>query len=269
MATLYLGSQDALYYEYTPPATADDYTYVFFNALTGDTSMWEAVIAPRLRESGHGTLLYNYRGQTNSPFAPGTKLGDSLIVDDSLRLLREIKPDRPVLVGLSIGGLFAAKAWLGGAEASRLVFINVLRRYGTRLKWINDALVRCIEVGGMELFRDMYSPLLFSEDWLTSNRANFLKPGPYSPIDRESGHYNLLVHSAETDWDLPYERLTLPVLVITGLQDRIFLDPSVMDELLARLPQTRRIDFADAGHLIPAEQPEALAEALLAFTDDL
>ena len=269
MATIHLGSQDALYYEYTPPVAADGYTYVFFNALTGDTDMWEAVIAPRLRKSGHGTLLYNYRGQINSPFNPEPKLDAQLIIDDSLKLLRETKPTRPVLVGLSIGGLFAARAWLGGAEALGLVFINVLRRYGTRLKWINDALVRCIEVGGMDLFRDMYSPLLFSEDWLTSNRANFLKPGPYSPIDRKSGHYNLLVHSAEADWDLPYERLTLPVLVITGLQDRIFMDPFVMDKLLARLPQARRIDFADAGHLIPAEQPEALSEALLAFESDL
>jgi len=269
MATIHLGSQDALYYEHATPATAVGCTYVFFNALTGDTGMWEGAIAPRLRGSGHGTLVYNFRGQANSPFTPGTKLDAQLIVDDALRLLNEVKPVRPVLVGLSIGGLFAAQAWLRGTEALGLVLINVLRRDGPRLKWINDALVRCVEVGGLDLFRDLFVPLLFDEDWLNSNRANFLKPGPYSPIDRESGHYNLLIHAREADWDLVYERLTLPALVITGLQDHIFYDRAEVDKLFARLPQARRIDLPDAGHLIPTEQPEALVEALLAFAEGL
>lgn len=269
MATIQLGPRDVLYYEYTVPSSAPGYTYVFFNALTGDTTMWEAVIAPRLRESGHGTLVYNFRGQINSPFSPGTRLNPQRIVEDALRLLDEVKPVRPLFVGLSIGGLFAVRAWLSGAEALGLVLINVLRRDGPRLRWFNDALVRCVEVGGLELFRDLFSPLIFHDDWLGANRANFLKPGPYTPIDKESGHYNLLLHSREADWDLPYERLTLPTLVITGLQDHIFFDQTDWDRLFARLPQAQHIDFADAGHLIPAERPEALAEALLSFAGGL
>ncbi|MFH1242218.1 MAG: alpha/beta hydrolase [Pseudomonadota bacterium] len=269
MPTIHLGPQDALYYEYAAPTYSEGCTYVFFNPLTGDTSMWQAVIAPRLRQSGHGTLLYNYRGQMNSPFAPGTKLDDKLIVADVLRLLDEIKPARPVLTGLSIGGLFAACSWLSGAKAMGLILINVLRRDGPRLKWISDALIRCVEIGGMDLFRDVFTPLLFGEDWLNANRPNFFKSGPYNPIDKQSGHYNLIFHSKEADWDLPYEHLTLPTLVITGLQDRIFYDQKVLGDLFTRLPQARRIDFPDAGHLIPAERPEALAEALLDFSREL
>lgn len=115
----------------------------------------------------------------------------------------------------------------------------------------------------------MFTPLLFSEDWLNSNRADFLKPGAYEPINTESGHYNLLAHAKEADWDLPYERLTLPALVITGLQDRIFFDNTVLDELFSRLPQAQRIELADAGHLIPNERPEALADALISFAGGL
>lgn len=88
METIQLGPQEALYYEYVAPASTVECAYVFFNALTGDSNMWEAVIAPKLREFGHGTLVYNFRGQTNSPFAPGTKLDADLIVDDALRLLQ-------------------------------------------------------------------------------------------------------------------------------------------------------------------------------------
>jgi pimeloyl-ACP methyl ester carboxylesterase len=271
MGNLYLGKQDVLYYEYAAPQADGGHTFVFFNALTGDTSTWEAVIGPRLRAAGHGTLVYNMRGQTDSPFSPGLELDADLIVDDAVRLLNEVMPLRSILVGLSIGGLFAARTWLQGANAIGLVLINTLRRDGSRLQWIGDALVRAIEVGGLELFRDLFLPLLVNEQWLADNRTHFLKPDPaYKSIDCNSGAYKLLAEAGRTaDWDLPYENLDLPTLVISGLQDHIFLDRDDVESLFSRLPRAQRIDMRDAGHLIPAEQPEALAEALLTFAKEL
>ena len=49
------------------------------------------------------------RGQADSPFSPELTLDMNLIVDDATSLLDNIKPLRPILVGLSIGGLFAAR----------------------------------------------------------------------------------------------------------------------------------------------------------------
>ena len=80
----------------------------------------------------------------------------------------------------------------------------------------------------------------------------------------------MAIHEAlDVDWEIPYESLHLPVLVVTGLQDRVFLDLNDVDELFARLPNGRRVDMHDAGHLIPMERPEALAEALLDFAMEL
>jgi pimeloyl-ACP methyl ester carboxylesterase len=266
-----LGPRDSLYYEYEAPKSESGFTFIFFNALTGDTNNWATIIGPRLREAGHGSLAYNLRGQTDSKFSPGFRLDVDLIVGDALMLLDEIKPPRPIMVGLSIGGLFAARAWLKGAEALGLVLINTLRREGPRLKWIGDALLRAAEVGGLDLFRDLFLPLLMNEEWLATNRSNFLRPKPeYASLSPESGHYKLLAEAGrEADWELPYERLNLPVLVITGLQDHVFLEPDVVDDLFSRLPRGRRVDMPDAGHLIPAERPEALADSLLSFTKEV
>lgn len=268
MPTFEIDPDNAIFYLHSAPTAAQGMTFVFFNALTGDTGMWEGAIGSCLRQAGHGTLSFNLRGQTGSPFAPGTRLDASRMVDDARRLLAALAPQNVVLTGLSIGGLFAAQAWLaglGGLKVRGLVLINTLRTDGPRLRWISDALVRCAEVGGLTLFRDLYAPLLFNQDWLAANRANFLKPGPYQPLAPESGHYQLLANASSADWDLPYEDLALPVLVITGLQDHVFLDREDVDRLYARLPHARRIDMADAGHLLPAERPEALASALLDF----
>ncbi|KPJ78632.1 MAG: hypothetical protein AMJ54_02325 [Deltaproteobacteria bacterium SG8_13] len=271
MPTLDIGPNDGIYYQYSPPRTETEVTFVFFNALTGDTASWEAQIAPSLRKAGHGTLSYNMRGQVNSPFTAGLKLDASLVVEDSFRLLQQLKPSRPVLVGLSIGGLFAAQTWLKGAEAVGLVLINTLREDGPRLRWIGDALVRAVEVGGLELFRDLFLPLLMNQDWLAAQRGNFVTPDTtYTPLDPASGHYKLLAEAGRSaDWNLPYEKITPPTLVITGLQDHVFLERGVVDELFARLPAARRVDLLEAGHLVPAERPQALTEALLAFAKEV
>ena len=271
MATLSLGKQDALFYDYAAPQAESGNTFVFFNALTGDTGTWEAVIGPKLRAAGYGTLAYNMRGQTDSPFSPELELNTDLIVEDAVRLLSKVMPPRSILVGLSIGGLFAARTWLKGVNADGLVLINTLRRDGPRLQWIGDAVVRGVEVGGLELFRDLFLPLLVNEKWLADNRVHFIQPDTaYKSIDSKSGAYKLLAEAGRSaDWDLPYENLDLPTLVITGLQDHVFLDRDDVERLFSRLPRARRIDMPDAGHLIPVEQPEALAEALLTFAKEL
>lgn len=266
-----IGPQDALYYEHVIPKSTDGNTFVFFNALTGDTGMWEGAIGPRLREAGHGTLVYNMRGQTDSPFSPNLTLAADLIVKDAVRFLNEIKPKNPVFVGLSIGGLFAAQTWLQGTPAMGLVLINTLRKDGPRLKWINDAIVRVVEVGGPDLLRDLFFEFLLNEDWLASNRADFLKADPaYAPLEPDSGAYKMLAEAGRTAaWNLPYEKLTLPTLVISGLQDHVFFEKDIVDDLFDRLPQGHRVDMPDAGHLIPMERPEALAEILLNFVKEI
>ncbi|MGD8754992.1 MAG: alpha/beta fold hydrolase [Desulfobacterales bacterium] len=271
MSFFKLSPQTGLYYEHHAPTDAKGATFVFFNALTGDTSAWEGAICPILRDAGHGTRVYNMRGQTDSPFEPDAELSEEQIVADAGQLLTALSPVRPILVGLSIGGLFASRVWLAGSQAIGLVLINTLRREGPRLKWIGDALVRAVEVGGLTLFRDLFLPLLMSEEWLQKNRPDFLQTNAdYTALEPASGHYKLLAEAGrKADWNLPYEQLTLPTLVITGLQDHVFLEKDIVETLFARIPDGRRIDMPAAGHLIPSEQPEALADAFILFAKEI
>lgn len=271
MTVLSMGPNDGLYYEYFPTNNQNCFTFVFFNAITSDTNAWEAVIAPALRDLGHGTLTFNYRGQTDSPFSPDLTLDEKLIISDAVTLIKEIKPQRPLLVGLSIGGLFAAKTYLAGISACGLVLINTLRKNGPRLRWIGDALVRSVTVGGLELFRDLFLPLLMNEEWQRENRKSFLKEPPsYQPLSQNHGHYKLLSAAGRSsNWDVHYENLNLPCLIVTGLQDHVFLELDVVDELCSRLPNMKRVDFKEAAHLLPAEVPEELISSLAAFAQEV
>lgn len=268
MALLELDDANGLFHLHTPPERATAPTFVFVNALTGSTDHWEQTAAPALRARGFGTLSYNFRGQTGSPFTPGTALTPALIVDDLGRLLSGLSPRRPVLVGLSIGGLFAARAVLAGAEANGLVLLNTLREIGPRIAWINDALPLVAAHGGVQLFMDALFPLIVSQEFAAGARENFLKGG-YRPMDPDHPHLNLMRHAPEADWAVNWQALTLPVLNITGLQDRVFHDAEVVDRLYATLPDARREDWADCGHLIPIERPERLAESLARFGGEI
>jgi pimeloyl-ACP methyl ester carboxylesterase len=272
MAQYQIDEHNGLFYIHHPPVRAYGVTFVFFNALTGDTQVWEAEIGPQLRAEGHGTLSFNFRGQKDSPFSPDNALDSALIVDDCRKLLLTIAPESMVLCGLSIGGLFAVQSWLVGLETLKtagLVLINTLRRDSQRLHWINDALVRCTEVGGLQLFRDLFVPLLFNEEWQAINRQNFLQQAEYTPLKADDGHYNLLKNAGSADWNLPYEDLTLPVLVLTGLQDHVFLELEEVRKISSRLPDARHITLANAGHMLPAERPVELIDSLLKFVEEV
>jgi pimeloyl-ACP methyl ester carboxylesterase len=254
----------ALGWRRAPPGREGAPSFVFVNALTGTTDHWEAVVAPALRQRGFGTLSYDLRGQARSPFDPGVALTPDLVVADLQRLLEEAAPRRPILAGLSIGGLFAARAILGGAQARGLVLMNTLREVGPRIAWVNEAMPRIAAQGGVALFMDAMLPLLTGPAFAASAR-----PGAYAPLPEEHGHMNLMGHAPSADWAVDWSRLALPVLSITGHQDRVFLDAEVVDRLFATLPDARREDWPDIGHLLPLEAPERLAESLARFGEAL
>jgi pimeloyl-ACP methyl ester carboxylesterase len=269
IAYIQIGPNDRIAYVHTPPSSPDGVTFVGFNALTGDMAGFENTLGSALREAGHGTLWWDYRGQGQSSVGDDTNVGEAQIAGDAKTLLQEVTPQRPVLLGLSVGGLYAARAWQLGGEATALVFVNTLRREGPRLRWVNAALTRLAATGGLDLVKDAYLPLLTNEGWQAENAGNFLQPGDYTPLDRTSGIFRLIESGQQVDWDLPYEDITLPVLNVTGLQDRIFYDEADVNRLLARLPDVRPVALPDAGHLIPMEKPHALAQELLTFAEEL
>jgi hypothetical protein len=49
-----------------------------------------------------------------------------------------------VVVGLFIGGLYAAKSILAGLDVAGLVLINTLQKSGLRLDWINTGTLRAM-----------------------------------------------------------------------------------------------------------------------------
>ncbi len=268
MTKLEIAPGESLYYEYDEPG-ARGMTFVFVNALTGNTAMWQGGIAPALRDAGFGTLCYNFRGQAETGFGDDTELTPALVVDDLNRLLDHLAPPRPIPVGLSIGGLFAAQAELATPRAAGLVLINTLRKPSQRLAWIGRAMVELARLGGSRLVMAANLPSIAGPELLAKLWDTSFSEQPFVPMDPNDGLFRLMAGSVSTDWDFAYQRLGPKVLLMTGRYDRLFRIDADIAELAARIPKAREIVYPDAGHLIPLERPERFTGDLIAFAEGL
>lgn len=249
------------------PPIEERATFVFINSMGATTTAWEHKIAPSLRTMGYGTLSFDFRGQGESHYGANARLNPGEIGADILRVYAECAPDRPIMVGLSIGGLFAARAWLNGAAADGLVLINTLRKPGPLVEWVNTLEARLIALGGMPLVHDVLRPMLVSPERLAEIRASHLSADGYTPWPEDHPRRRLAENVHQADWNLPYEELDLPTLVLTGAHDRLFRVQEDVDELAARLPKASVVSFPDAGHALHMEHPDRFVALLDDFAN--
>lgn len=250
------------------PPRAGRQTLVFLNSMGANTDVWEVRLAPDLRAIGFGTLSFDYRGQGKTVFGPDARLEPDEIIADIGRVLAHEAPLRPILVGLSIGGLFGASALLAGARAEGLVLINTLRKQNAQVEWINTLEERLIGIGGMALVLDVLRPVLSGVDQLEKLRPTHLPADGYAPWPVDHPRRRLAEGVKAANWDIAWQDLRLPVLVMTGLHDRLFRIQEDVDDLVARLPDARVVTYPDGGHSLQAEHPDRFVADLAAFAQD-
>ena len=273
MPELVIEPGESLSYEFSPPSRDGAACFVFVNPLlatpmTPGGGIWDET-AQGLIADGYGALAYDFRGLNRSRAAVETELDPSLLVADLRRLTAHALGAPPIFVGLGFGGLIAAGAVLDGEPASGLVMINGLIDVGERLAWVAQALGLLAAEGGAALQMDALLPLLAHPDYLEKAKASSDHPPEYERLPERSALINLYRNAAESEWALPLEQLSLPTLVISGLQDRVFLDREVVNRNFARLPDARAEAWEDAGHLLPAERPEQLTRSLARFAREI
>ena len=268
MSKLTIDRNNSLYYEYQE-GRLNTYTYVFVNALTGNTSAWNGVIGKRMRDEGYGYLTYNFRGQINSSFDESIELNSELIVSDLLKLINHLNLKNIILCGLSIGGLYAAIASLKKIDVKGLVLINTLRKPSSRLDWINRAMVNAAKLGGSALIMDMGMPVIASPEFLEKAKRNALNFENYKPLEKNDGIFKLMEGSLSADWSFDWSKINIPTLVMTGHLDKMFRIPEDIEELVKKIKNSRTIELPYCGHLIPLEEPEQFSNHIINFANNL
>jgi 3-oxoadipate enol-lactonase len=161
------------------------------------------------------------------------------------------------------------RAVLAGTPAAGLVLINTLRKPGAMVDWIIELEGRLIERGGMPLLMDVLRPMLASKEELARLRPSNLSANGYTPWPKDHSRHRLGAGVRFADWNVPYEQLTPPVLVLTGLHDRLFRVQPDVDELVGRIPDATVVVFEDAGHSLHEERTERFVAEISKFAEEI
>lgn len=241
--------------EISGPETAPP--VVFIHALGTSLSIWDAVLQqlPPLR-----LLRYDQRGHGKSdvpkpPYAMGA------LVRDAERVMDHFKLKDAVVVGLSAGGMVAQGLAVKRLDLVRgLVLCNTAPRISTPAIWADR--IELVRREGLAALADGSMERMLGRNWRDSPampalRAMLLATDP-------EGWIGVASAVAGTDFYTTTASLTLPTLAIAGSLDAA-TPPDMVREMSELI---RGSDFQllrGAGHLPPADQAKAFAEALLAF----
>ena len=136
-------------------------------------------------------------------------------MSDLLKLVDYLKVKNIILIGLSIGGLYAAMALEKGLDAKGIVLINTLRKPSERLNWINNAMINAIKLGGTNLILDMIMPVMASPEFLKKIKDDALKYENYLGGQDYECISKLIYGGFTTNWYLNLIIIKVPRLVMT------------------------------------------------------
>ncbi|MFM7336054.1 MAG: 3-oxoadipate enol-lactonase [Tabrizicola sp.] len=230
---------------------------VFIHALGTNLSIWDAVIAqlPPLR-----ILRYDQRGHGRSdvPRPPYTM---GALVRDAERIIDHFKLKEAVIVGLSAGGMVAQGLAVKRLDLVRgLVLSNTAPRISTPEIWAQR--IDLVRHEGLAALADGSMERMLGRNWrenpaMPALRAMLLATNP-------DGWIGIASAIAGTDFYSTTATLTLPTLAIAGSLDAA-TPPDMVREMADLIRGSRFQLLRAAGHLPPADQPEAFADALVSF----
>jgi pimeloyl-ACP methyl ester carboxylesterase len=194
-----------------------------------------------------------------------------------LAFIEAKKAEKIILVGNSAGGTVALQTALEYPERIDALILISPAVYGSggAPKWIKPllnlpqmdrlgpVLVRTIRERGLEILELAWSdPEQISERDL----ANYQKP---LSVERwDVGLWEFTKANGENEIDSRISEITIPVLVITGADDKIIpADQSI--QLASELSNASLVVIPDCGHVPQEECPAAFMSAVETFIDNL
>jgi 3-oxoadipate enol-lactonase len=231
---------------------------VFANSVGTDFRIWRDVI---VRLAGDfAVLCYDKRGHGLSDVGE-TPYSIQTHVDDLAALMDHCGFRDALICGLSVGGMIAQ-----GLSASRpdlvkgLILCDTAHKIATEEFW--NARIAAVEAGGIEAVADAVMPRWFAPDFLETVECR----GYRNMLVRQPAAGYAATCAAIRDADLTEVagRIGVPTVVVAGEHDGA-TPPALCADLAKLIPGARFELVRDAGHIVPVEQPEILAEIIRAF----
>ncbi|MBP8000632.1 MAG: alpha/beta hydrolase [Chloroflexi bacterium] len=258
---------------------AGEPVFILLHGFASNTYTWHKIV-PELAQ--HGTVLLYDRIGFGLSARPLTWEGDNPYtreaqVEQTISLMNALALDQAILVGNSAGGTVSADIALAYPErVQALILVDAAIYTGGGAPDFVKPLLRTPQMrhlgplisrsflaqGGSLLDLAWHDPSRITAEDI----ASYEKPLQVENWDKSLWEFTL----ASTASDLPdrLDELTLPVLVITGDDDRIV--PTAESQRLANeLVNAELVIIPDCGHVPQEEQPALFLDAVITFVAGL
>lgn len=237
---------------------------IFVHGFPFDQSMWQSQIDEFSKD--FLCISYDIRGLGESPAGDGQFTMETF-VDDLETILVEIKLNKPILCGLSMGGYISLRALERMQEKFSAVILCDTRSEADNNegKLKRAAGIKRINENGIAPFVKDFITNCFGSDFKRNRKEELQK------IIEKSSRFNpvgvkgcLIAMLSRTDTTTDLGKINIPTLVICGEQD-VLTPPSVMRDMFHKINKAEFVEIPNAGHMTPIENPQMVNKAIRDF----
>jgi pimeloyl-ACP methyl ester carboxylesterase len=241
---------------------------IFIHGFPYDHTMWKTQIDELSRN--YFCVAYDIRGLGESPAGDGQFTMEQF-VDDLEIIVNELKLEKPVICGLSMGGYIALRALERMQDKFTAVILCDTRPEADNNegKLKRAAAIKRINLEGLTPFTYDFIRNCFADEFKNNKQSELKK------IIEKSSEFNsigvkgcLLAMLSRTDTTQNLSNIKIPTLVICGEKDSL-TPTSVMKEMFHKIPNADYVEIKNAGHMTPIENPEEVNKAIINFLSKL
>lgn len=237
---------------------------ILIHGFPYDQTMWEDQI--ELLKDNYFCVAYDVRGLGESSVGDGQYTMEAY-VDDLLSIIYELKLNKPILCGLSMGGYIALRA----VEKEQNLFSGLIlcdtksEADDDSAKLKRAAGINQIDTGNFKSFIESFVTNCFAEEAPVEMEEIFLSTLSKSQKNNPLGVKGALIAiMSRTDTTLFLPKIKLPTLVLCGSFDRL-TPPTIMRSLAERIPNSEFAVIPRAGHMTPLENPKSVNDLITGF----
>jgi 3-oxoadipate enol-lactonase len=249
-----------LYYTLEGPPGAP--WLVFSNSLATDHTMWDdeaAHLARRFRLLRFDTRGHGRSGASPAPYALGE------LAADLTSLMDQVGVTRPIVIGLSLGGMMAMDLALSRPEKLRGIVVCAARGDvppGFAEMW--QERIAIARTQGMAALIGSTLERWFTADVLAAQAPYLASVAAMITATSVEGYAGCAQALLGLDYVRRLAGVKLPALFIAGAND-IAAPAAHMRMMSGLVAGARFVELAPAGHLVNLQQPAAFRAALEDF----
>jgi 3-oxoadipate enol-lactonase len=239
-------------------------TILFVHGFPFDHTMWQTQVDEFSKD--YQCISYDIRGLGESPAGDGQFTMESF-VDDLETILDELKPNKPILCGLSMGGYLSLRAVERMQETFSAAILCDTRSEADNNegKLKRAAGIKRINKEGLAPFAKDFITNCFGDDFKQNKKEELQK------IIEKSSQFNpagvkgcLLAMLSRSDTTINLGKINIPTLLICGEQDTL-TPPPVMKDMFHRINKAEFVEIPKSGHMTPIENPQMVNKAIRDF----